>query len=170
MRNNILFVLVLFFLTFSFSQEKKTINEIIKESDSLNLIRKSIINKKIDSINIAFRNTDLRVKLNSELNSIIDIRNNYAKSKELSLKKHEIEELEERMIYIAKSFYRNKTYILFSFSTGIVSLSVVKEKIINDKKVTLVNYHSGTISEKSQRKEAILILFNVVMEELISKD
>jgi hypothetical protein len=170
MKNSILLLLfALSIMSFSHSQEKKTIREVIKESDRQNAKREAIINKEIDSINIQFSNTALRDKLNSDLNSIQSIRTSYAKSKELNLNKNEIIELVDRMLYAAKSFYNDKNYILFSFSNGIVALSVLSEKIINNKTVAIVNYHSGTISEKSKINIAILLTFNDKMEELLSK-
>ncbi|NRD23846.1 hypothetical protein HNV10_11370 [Winogradskyella litoriviva] len=164
-------VYILLFLAFgySYSQDDVSLEEIFnKENKDLELINE-VLSQKIDSINHFITNTDLRIKLNSELNTIASINRVYSAGHDLITEKN-IKELEKRIEFIASYFFRKEKYYLFNFSRGLGSRYGVKNDFKYDKPIIFLTISSGCIiTNIHRREEHILGIFNSKMNELLSE-
>ncbi|WP_179007718.1 hypothetical protein [Winogradskyella forsetii] len=165
-----IFIFLILAFSYSYSQDNVTLEEIFdKENKDLELIN-DILSKKIDSINYFIKNSELRIRFNSELNTIASINRAYSAGYEL-LKENEIKELEKRVEYIASHFFGNAQFYLFKFSRGLGSKYSVTKVTKYDNPIIVLTISSGCIiTNIHKREEQILGVFNCKMNELLSEN
>src|SRR5690554_1359860 len=94
-----------------------------------------ILNFPISNLSENKSTTELRKKLNSDLNTVASVMVHYKFSKTLKLTSEEQSELEKRMIEIADKFVELNKFVLFKLTGGYSPVFGIKEEIISDKKV-----------------------------------
>ncbi|NRD21171.1 hypothetical protein HNV08_14020 [Winogradskyella eckloniae] len=164
-------VYLLLFLAFGYSYSQDDVNaeEIFnKENKDLELINE-VLSHKIDSINQFITNSELRIKLNSELNTIASIKRVYSAGLDL-ITENNTKELEKRIEFIARYFFSKEKYYLFNFSRGLGSRYGVEHDFKYDKPIIFLTISSGCIiTNIHKREEQILGIFNRKMNELLSE-
>ena len=109
--------------------------------------------------------TELKTKLNSDLNTVASIMVHYKFARTLKLNSDEQAELEKRMIEIANKFAENNKYVFLKISGGYAPVFGIKEDIISDKKVlTLMLGADCTINDIEIKEEKIYKIFNDQMK------
>tara|TARA_R110002096_G_scaffold63_1_gene190 strand:- start:883 stop:1392 length:510 start_codon:yes stop_codon:yes gene_type:complete len=109
--------------------------------------------------------TELKKKLNTELNTVASIMVHYKFARTLKLNSDEQTELENRMVEISNKFAENKKYVLFKISGGYAPVFGIKEDIVSDKKVlTLMLGGDCTIDDVEIKEKKIYKIFNDQMK------
>jgi hypothetical protein len=161
---------ILFFvLSFPvYGQENQLLNS-LKDFDNGSDQMKYVLNLKIDSIPEDGFSKLLKIKLNSELNSLGDIFSYYASGKELNLSKKEQSILESRTLFFAKWFIENKKYVIAKSSGGVAPASGIGLDTIAGKKVAVILMGGDcTITERDERSDYIYNLFSNKVRDLLN--
>jgi len=112
--------------------------------------------------------TELKRKLNSELNSIASVMVHYKFAKTLKLTSLEQTELETRMVVISDRFAKQNKYVLLKLSGGYAPTFGIKEELISGKKVMILLLGGDCIIDEMEiKQEKIYTLFNDEMKKNI---
>ena len=127
-----------------------------------------ILNFPISNLSENKSTTELRKKLNSDLNTVASVMVHYKFSKTLKLTSEEQSELEKRMIEIADKFVELNKFVLFKLTGGYSPVFGIKEEIISDKKVLILMLGGDCVTNEMEiKQEKIYKLFNDQMTESI---
>lgn len=111
---------------------------------------------------------NLKVKVNSDLNTLSSILLNYKFSEQFHLKAKEQSRLQMRMMEMADSFYEQRKLIFLEYAGGISPTYGIKEDMFKDKKVIILRM-GGTciIDEIAYNEKRMHSIFNERMKKNI---
>ena len=163
------YILLLVFSFSGYSQENQ-LYETLKNLDDNTSQLKYVLNLKIPDIPENGFSKLLKIKLNSELNSLGDVFAFFANGKELNLSQKEQSILTNRARYFATWFVKNKKYVTVKSSIGIAPISGIGIDTIAEKKVALLLMGGDcTVDEYEERRDYIYKVFSERVKSLLNK-
>ncbi len=151
------------------SQENKLLTQLHKYDDGIEQM-KYVLNIPVDSIPEDGFSRLLKIKLNSDLNTLGDIFSFYADSDQFELSRKEQSILENRILYFAKWFFKNRQFAIVKSSGGYAPISGIRLDTIADKKViVLLMGGDCLVSERDKRQDYIYELFSNKVRDLLSQ-
>tara|TARA_R110002073_G_scaffold123234_2_gene266896 strand:- start:81407 stop:81922 length:516 start_codon:yes stop_codon:yes gene_type:complete len=154
--------------TFSvYGQENKLLDTISQLEDG-EAQMKYVLNLTISDIPEDGFSKLLKIKLNSELNSLSNLFASYILSGDLNLSKKELSVIEGRVVYFANWLVENQKYVTVKNSGGFASTTGVNlDTIANKKVLVLLMGGDCTIDEYDNRSEYIYQIFNKKIKSLL---
>ena len=154
---------LIFLLFFSFSiqaQENQLLHHVKKFDNGLDQL-KYVLNVKVDSIPEDGFSKLLKIKLNSELNNLGDVFAFYSDGKALELTTKEQSVLENRVLYFAHWFVKNKKYAVVKNTKGVAPATGISLDTIAEKKVIVLLMGGDCLTtERDVRQDYIYSLFS----------
>ncbi len=127
-----------------------------------------VLNLKIDSIPEDGFSKLLKIKLNSDLNTLGDVFAFYEDGKELELSKKEQSILENRVLFFAQEFVKNKRFAIVKSSGGYAPILGVKIDTIAKKEVAVLLMGGSCIkTERDDRRDHIYSIFSKKVRNLL---
>ena len=164
----LIFIFVLF-LSFSMQSQENELLAGIKQFDDGIKQLKYVLDLKVDSIPEDGFSKLLKIKVNSELNTLGDIFVVYADGKELELSRKEQSILENRAKYFAEQFVKNNRYAIVKSSGGAGPITGVHVETISEKKVVVLLMGGDcTLTERDKRLDYIYDLFSTKVRTLLN--
>jgi len=165
----ILFLFFIFFSFFSYGQENKLLGQILNLKKGESQLEYILNIKNQDLPEDGFTKL-MKIKLNSELNSLADLFSSYMISKDLELSSKEMSILKSRVLSLAEWFVKNEQYITVTSSGGIAPIIGVGSETIANKKVLVLKMGGDcTIDEYDERRNYIYEVFNTRVKSLLNR-
>ena len=164
----IVFLIFTLLISYSVLAQNRDIESDYYAEELTDIEINEILNFPISNLSENKSTTELRKKLNSDLNTVASVMVHYKFSKTLKLTSEEQSELEKRMIEIADKFVELNKFVLFKLTGGYSPVFGIKEEIISDKKVLILMLGGDCVTNEMEiKQEKIYKLFNDQMTESI---